>query len=384
MTSPTAPPSLALDAIRGSAIRDLLRITERPGVLSLAGGLPATELIPVDRIADAADRTIGEVTALQYGPSLGVQRCREAIADLSGCDAAQILVTHGSQQALSLVAAALVNPGDTVIVDDPVYVGALQCFQAVRADIVALPITASGTDTAGLESLLRTGVRPRIVHTVSNFHNPSGITASTATREALASLAQEYGFFIIEDDPYGALRFDGVPIDPIPGERVIRLGSTSKILAPALRVGWMQAPPTIIAMIERLRQSADLCGSTLCQLMAADLLSDSGWLAGHVDGLRTEYRRRAESLVESLHRHLGGRIELNAPQGGMFCWARLPGVDTSALLHAAVTEGMAFVPGSAFAVTADFGEHLRLSFATLRPPLIDEGVRRLTAALDHE
>lgn len=383
MSALTIPPSRALESIRGSAIRDLLAVTERPGVLSLAGGLPATDLIPTARIAVAAQRAIADASALQYTASTGVARCREAIAHLQCAAPEQILITHGSQQALSLLAQALVDPGSTVVVDDPVYVGALQSFQAVCARIVALPITGAGTNVAELETRLRSGLRPRIVHTVSNFHNPSGVTASAHTRIRLAELADQYGFLAIEDDPYGALRFTGDPIDPIPGDRVIRLGSASKILAPALRVGWMQAPPSIVGMVERLRQSADLCGSAFSQLMTADLLSDTGWLADHVDRLCAQYRVRATALTDALDRHLGGRIDWRPPEGGMFCWARLHDVDTFNLLPAAVDQGVAFVPGRAFAVSDDLGEYLRLSFATLPPTELDEGVRRLAAALDH-
>lgn len=383
--TPIAPspvrPSRAIAAIRGSAIRDLLKVTEQPGVLSLAGGLPATDLIPTERIAEAARRVIVDGTALQYTTSRGVRACRSVVADFVGGEADRILLTHGSQQALSMVALALVDPGDTVVVDDPVYVGALQACQSARATIEALPITADGIDVAALERRLIDGLRPRIVHTVSNFHNPSGMTASAHTRAVLADLAERYGFWIVDDDPYGLLRFDGTAVDPIPGDRVIRLGSVSKILAPALRVGWMQAPAAVIEVIERLKQSADLCGSTFSQLMVADLLGDTAWLDQHVDLLVGEYARRAQALTSALVEQFGDTIEFDAPQGGMFCWARLPGVDTTALLGDAVEAGVAFVPGPAFAVDADLTDRLRLSFASLTPELLDEGVRRLGVAV---
>ncbi|WP_076477443.1 aminotransferase-like domain-containing protein [Williamsia sterculiae] len=383
MSSSTVRPSRALSSIRGSAIRDLLRVTERPDVLSMAGGLPATDLIPSDRIAEAASRVISEASALQYTVSAGVRPLREVVADRDGTHPERVLITHGSQQALFLSAQALLDPGDTVIVDDPVYVGALQVFQSVRAEIVALPITAEGTDVDRLERLLSDGVRPRIVHTVSNFHNPAGVTASARTRRRLAELAADHGFWIIEDDPYGQLRFAGRSMDPIPGDRVIRLGSASKILAPALRVGWLQASPDVVELVELLRQGADLCGSTFAQLMTADLLGDSDFMTAHVSDLRREYARRAAALTGALRTDLGAvcGVEFIEPEGGMFCWLRLPGLDTAILLDHAVRAGVAFVPGAAFAVDAGLGDRLRLSFATLSPDQLTEAVRRLATAV---
>ena len=382
-TMPTVPiESAALRGVRGSTIRDLLAVTEQPGVLSLAGGLPATDLIPVDRIADAAARMIGQPNALQYTTSRGVSLCRDVVASVEGVDPHRILLTHGSQQALSLLAQALVDPGDIVVVDDPVYVGALQAFQCVRAEIVALPITSDGTNVGALSRLLERGVRPRIVHTVSNFHNPSGATASTATRNSLADLAETYGFWIVEDDPYGRLSFDGASPTPIPGERTIRLGSASKTLAPALRVGWLNATPAVVDLVERLKQSADLCGSTLNQLMVADLLSDTTWFDAHIDMIASAYAFRAHALTSALDDELGDSVEYTSPSGGMFCWVRLPGVDTSELLSVALSYGVAFVPGSAFAVDADLTDSARLSFATLQPDTLREAVRRLRSAID--
>lgn len=384
--SPTIPAipieSAALRGVRGSAIRDLLAVTERPGVLSLAGGLPATELIPAERIADAATRVLGHRDALQYTTSRGAAQARDAVAAHEGVDADRLLLTHGSQQALSLLALALVDPGDVVVVDDPVYVGALQAFQSVRADVAALPITHDGTNIAALIRLLDSGVRPRLVHTVSNFHNPSGVTASPTTRRRLTDLADTYGFWIVDDDPYGRLGFDGPAHSPIVGERVIRLGSASKTLAPALRVGWLSATPAIVGLVERLKQSADLCGSTLNQLMVADLLSDASWFDAHIGTITSAYAARAHALTAALDDELGTRIEYASPTGGMFCWVRLPGIDTTDLLGVALSHDVAFVPGAAFSVSSDLAEYARLSFATLSPDSLREAVHRLSAAID--
>ncbi|NDK88401.1 PLP-dependent aminotransferase family protein [Gordonia desulfuricans] len=377
-------PSHALANVRGSAIRDLLKLTEQPHVLSLAGGLPATELIPAERISECAARISADSASLQYTVSAGVHECREAVASYDDVTTPRrVLLTHGSQQALFLLAHALVNPGEMVVVDDPVYVGALQVFQSVRAEVVALPITSAGTDVDALRELLETGARPRIVHTVSNFHNPAGVTATTQTRIELARLADHYGFVVVEDDPYGRLRFTGDDVATIAahGERVVRLGSASKILAPALRVGWMSGPPEIIAMVELLRQGADLCGSTFSQLIVAELLDDRTWLDNHIARVRDAYRLRAAALATALSREFGDRVEFTRPEGGMFCWARVPGADTSALLAGAVDAGVAYVPGAAFGVRADFGDCLRLSYSALTPDELSEAVRRLSVAL---
>jgi 2-aminoadipate transaminase len=259
----------------------------------------------------------------------------------------------------------------------------LQVFQSVRARIRALPITAHGLDVDLLRRWLEAGERPRIIHTVSNFHNPAGVSASRSTRMELARLADEYGFLIIEDDPYGRLRFAGRSIEPIAAhsDRVVLLGSASKVLAPALRVGWMSGPPDVIGLVERLRQGADLCGSTFSQLVVAELLADHTWFAEHIDVIRQEYGSRAAALTSALRETLGERVTFTDPEGGMFCWVRMPGVDTSALLLEAVAAGVAFVPGAAFGVEADFGDCLRLSFATLTPDELAEGVRRLALAV---
>jgi 2-aminoadipate transaminase len=264
-----------------------------------------------------------------------------------------------------------------------VYVGALQVFQSVRARVRALPITSAGINVGVLREWLEDGERPRIVHTVSNFHNPAGVSASESTRAELARLADEYGFLIVEDDPYGRLRFSGSDLEPIAmqSDRVVLLGSASKVLAPALRVGWMSGPPEVIALVDRLRQGADLCGSTFSQLMVADLLGDHGWFTNHISEVCGEYSSRARALTASLRTTFTGRVEFAEPEGGMFCWVRLPGVDTTRLLPAAVDAGVAFVPGAAFAVDADFDDCLRLSFATLTPEELAEGVRRLAIAV---
>jgi 2-aminoadipate transaminase len=383
------PLSRRMRDVRGSAIRDLLTLTARPDVLSLAGGLPATEALPRDRIAAAAERALRRPAAVQYGETAGLADLREALAvHESGrlgrpVGAADVLVTSGSQQALDLLARAVVDPGDAVVVEDPVYVGALQVFQAAGADLHAVPLDADGMDLDALEALLRGGLRPRLVHTVSSFHNPRGVTLAPDRRARLAGLADRYGLLVVEDDPYGLLAFDGVPPRPVAahGDRVVRLGSASKILAPALRVGWLTGPAPVVAAVERLRQCADLCGSTFTHAIAAELLADGPWLAAHLHRLRTEGAARAAAFGAAVDAAFGAAVVRSRPTGGMFCWLEVTdGTDTDVLLDRALAAGVAFVPGSAFSVGRPRTEAARCCFATLGGSALREAVSRLAAA----
>ena len=295
-------------AVRGSAIRDLLTLTARPEVISLAGGLPAADLLPRERIAAAAARALTDPAAVQYAETAGSPRCARPLPRTSRPAAARpirpadVVVTSGSQQALDLVARALLDPGDAVVVEDPAYVGALQVFQAAGAELTGVPLDADGMRVDVLADRLAAGLRPRLVHTVSSFHNPRGVTLAPDRRRALAALADRYGFLVVEDDPYGLLAFDGVPARPVAayGDRVLRLGSASKILAPALRVGWLTGPPVVTAAVERLKQGTDLCGSSLTQAIAAELLADAGWLDAHLTTTRAATAARARAFTAAV------------------------------------------------------------------------------------
>lgn len=383
-----------------SAIRDLLALTARDEIISLAGGLPATDLIPVDRIAAAADSVLRQSDAVQYCETSGHRTLRRVIAARETLarggeivPTESVVVTHGSQQALTLLAQALLDPGAVVVVDEPAYTGALQVFSIAEAQIESIPITDAGMDVDELEARLLAGLRPAVVHTVANFHNPRGVTMTEARRRRLAALADRYGFWIVEDDPYGEIWFDTIESGPPPlpiachSDRVVRLSSASKILAPTLRVGWFVAPPRVCAAVELLKQGADLCGSSLTQLMAADMLGDTEWLAGHLTDLRREYGCRADALTTALSEEFGSALDVSRPTGGMFAWAAFrDGTDTTELLTAALEHGVAFVPGSAFvraATTASATQYrpsFRLSFAGSTPEVLSEAVRRLSAA----
>lgn len=377
--------------VGSSAIRDLLAIAQRPGVLSLAGGLPDPSTFPVEAIAAAvADALVTDPEgALQYGPTDGLPALRSVVARRAQADPSEVIVTSGSQQALDLLARALVDPGDPVVVADPAYVGALQALRSSGAELVAIPSDRHGLDVDHLADLLDDGLRPRLVHVVATFDNPTGATLSGRRRVALAELAEDHGFWIIEDDPYGELRWRGSTPTPLRQltDRTITLGSTSKVLCPGLRIGWAVAPAAVTGAMTILKQAADLHTSALSQQIAARLLDAPGHPA-HVAALRHAYGRRADALAEALAHHLPGALHHERPDGGMFLWARLDdhvraGASTVDLLDEAVAAGVAFVPGRAFAAD-DPTRHdrwLRLSFATSGPDELDEAARRLATVL---
>ncbi|MGF7124579.1 PLP-dependent aminotransferase family protein [Rhodococcus sp. BE178] len=391
-------PSLVLSSrmagLRSSAIRDLLTLTARPDVISLAGGLPATELVPRERIALAAERAFADPRAVQYGETSGWAPLRETIAAREServgrrIEPAEVVVTHGSQQALSLLAQVLLDPGDVVVVEEPGYTGALQVFRTAQAALVPIGLDGDGMDTDALERSLREGLRPKVVHTVSNFHNPRGVVLSAARRAHLANLADRYGFWIIEDDPYGELWFGEPTPDPVAthSARVLRLSSGSKTLAPALRIGWLHGDRRVCEVVELLKQGADLCGSSLTQQIATELLGDTAWLGGHLDTIRAAYGSRAGALVGTLEEAFGDRIAHSTIHGGMFCWAEFTdGTDTATLLDTAVRHGVAYVPGGAFGVAAAHPHAARLCFATYDGAVLADGVRRMREAHDaHE
>jgi 2-aminoadipate transaminase len=381
--------SSRLRDVRGSAIRDLLALTARPEVISLAGGLPGSELLPRERIAAALATAVTEPAAVQYGETAGLRSLREVLAQHESrhlgrtVDAAGVVVTSGSQQALDLVARALLDPGDPVVVEDPVYVGALQVFQAAGAALHPVPVDGDGMAVDVLADRLARGLRPRLVHTVSTFHNPRGVTLGAPRRAHLAELAERYGFLVVEDDPYGLLAFDGSPPAPVAahGDRVVRLGSASKVLAPALRVGWLTGPAPLCAAVERLKQSTDLCTSSLTQLVTAELLADDAWFAAHLDRLRTALRARATALTGAVATVFGDAATGSVPTGGMFCWLEFTdGTRPADLLPRALEHGVGYVPGTAFAVGQDLSAAARLCFASNPPGDLHTAVERLGTA----
>lgn len=372
---------------RASAIRELLLLTERPDMRSLAGGLPGGDRLPVELVRDAAADALtrrgptGPI-ALQYAPTEGLAALREHLAMATGHAPGEVLVTTGSQQALDLIARVLCDPGDVVVVEEPAYLGALQALRFAGATLHGVPGDGDGLQVERLAEELAAGLRPKAVVVTPDFGNPTGATLTAARRTALVALAERYGFLVVEDDPYGRLRFRGSSLPPIgaPGRPVVRLGTASKVLAPGLRVGWLTGPPAIVAALARAKQAADLHTSALDQLVVLGAMTDPRFPA-HLEETVAAYRTRARRLVRALRCRFGDGVELVEPEGGMFVWACFPGIDTAAALPGALDAGVAYVPGPAFAVAPGaHRERARLSFATLAPPALDEACDRLAGA----
>jgi 2-aminoadipate transaminase len=380
--------------LRSSAIRDLLKVTEMSDMLSLAGGLPTPESFPLADLRREADRLLGEYgpKVVQYSATDGVLDLRTWIAGHYATEfgraiavEGEILVTHGSQQALDLLAKVLIDPGDVVVSESPAYLGAVQSLELFEPRFEVVPGDEHGMQVELLADRLAAGLRPKLIYVVPNFHNPSGATMSLQRRKMLAALADQYELLVIEDDPYGAIRFGGEPLPPIASftNRVVYLSTFSKIVAPGFRVGWMIGPPEVMAWVARAKQAADLHTSTFAQQLLANLVSAPGWLDAQKARIVPMYRSRCIALADALDQSLGDRIEFHRPQGGMFLWTQFAGIpDTKLLLERAVASGVAFVPGSAFTIDQAPDSKARFSYSTLTPDQLGEAVVRLTRAVD--
>ncbi|MGW3566074.1 aminotransferase-like domain-containing protein [Streptomyces sp. NPDC000941] len=387
-------PALATRAtsVAGSPVRDILALTARPEVISFAGGLPAAELFDAEAIRAAFDRVLAEAPreALQYSTTEGDPALRAATAARLTArglptDPDALLVTSGSQQALTLLATALLEPGDTVVVEDPTYLAALQCFSFAGARIVSVPSDEDGLDPAALDALVERE-RPKLLYTIPTFQNPTGRTLPAERRRAVAEVAERRGLWIVEDDPYGELRFAGEPVPwiaslPEAADRTVLLGSYSKIMAPGLRLGWLRAPATLRRACAIAKQAADLHTPTVTQMAAARYLTDAD-LDAHLAHVRDAYRDRRDALLAGLPEALPDGSRWNRPDGGMFVWASLPeGYDATERLRVAVAHDVAYVPGAPFFAGAPDPAAMRLSFVTHTPDEIAEGLRRLAKAL---
>jgi 2-aminoadipate transaminase len=360
----------------------MLHLIERPDMLSLAGGLPAAEALPIERVR-AALATVLTTESLQYGPTEGVRDLREFVAEQFGVSVDEVLITNGAQQALDLIARATIDDGDAAVVESPAYLGATQVLRSVDASITAVPSDEAGLDTGALNDLVIRGVRPKLIYVVSNFHNPTGVTLSAARRVELAAIARRAGALIIDDDPYGALRFAGQVVAPITAPSLVRVGTVSKVLAPGLRVGWMVGPPWLVDACARLKQATDLHTSTLNQYLALELLRDREWFAEHLVFLRQLYRARAHTLIDALTERFADRITIAPVEGGLFAWIRfVDGTDADDLFARAIDHGVAFVPGSSFSLDAGHRTSARLCFASLPPARLVDAIDRLAAALE--
>ena len=384
-------------SITSSAIRDLLKVTEQPDMISFAGGLPAPECFPTEELTAAAERVMVErpIAALQYGPTEGYGPLRELLAARTSglkipVSIDQLLITSGSQQALDLLGKLFLEPSAVVVVEEPTYLGALQAWRPYQPTFVTVPIDAEGMDVAALERMLADGLRPRFCYVVSSFQNPTGVTLSPARRRALIELAARYELPIVEDDPYGELAYDGersTPLAALDSERhgelryVIYLSTLSKLLAPGLRVGWVAAPAPLIARMVQAKQGMDLHSSSLVQAVAYEACRD-GLLDRHIPLIRSIYKTRRDAMRAALSAYMPPEVAWTMPAGGMFFWLTLPPErDATALLQHSLEHHVAFVPGATFYANGGGQNTMRLNFSHPTSEQISAGVQRLAAAI---
>ena len=413
--TPNRPPAAAPDTlwsqrfaqrtqrITASMIRELLKLTEKPDIISFAGGLPAPEVFPIEAIRAATERVLSDwgTSALQYTTTEGYRPLRELLVRHMSrygvkVGPENVLITSGSQQALDLIGKLLINPGDRVLTEAPTYLGALQAFNAYQADYLSVPIDDDGMDMDALELQLRGG--PKFVYALPNFQNPAGVTMSLPRRRRLVERAAALGIPIVEDDPYGQLIYEGEHLPSLVkldaemhgcanGEKtftgnVLYLSTLSKTLAPGLRVAWVVAPEIVISKLVQIKQGADLHSSTFCQYVAYEV-ARGGFLDRHVREIRRVYGERRNAMLRALDRYAPPGVRWTKPGGGLFLWATLPeGFDTVKLLDEAIAEKVAFVPGAAFYPSGGGERTMRLNFSYAAPDVIDEGIQRLCRVIE--
>jgi 2-aminoadipate transaminase len=394
--------------MKSSAMREMMALTERPDVISLAGGLPDTSTFAPELYAKLMSQVAAESTAraLQYGPTEGMAVTVDCIVEVMATEGTSVnpgdvIVTTGGQQVIDLVCKALIDPGDVIVAEAPTYPGAVPTFSAYQADVVQIEMDGDGMPIDELESTLdrlhNEGRRPKFIYTIPNFQNPGGVTMSLARRRRLVEVARERELLILEDNPYGLLRYEGEPLPTLysldaanAGENgasdlVIYLGTFSKILSPGLRLGWAVAPRPVLEKLNLGKQGADLCSSPMTQLFVAAYFAERTAAGGpawidYVERLRDLYRRRRDVMLQALQEHFDGRGSWTRPEGGLFIWATLDGVDTTDLL--ARSEGVAFVPGrAAYMDGLNGGSSMRLNFAGVPDEDIREGIRRIGRTL---
>lgn len=394
-----------------SIIRELLKLTEKPGLISFAGGLPAPDVFPIKQFEEAAARILKDngPQALQYSATEGYLPLRTLIAEKMsryGINASpnNILITTGAQQALDIIGKIMIDPGDKILTESPTYLGALQAWKTYQAEFVTVPIDADGICVDHrLEEALRAG--PKFMYILPNFQNPAGVTLSMARRQKLVQIADHYGIPIVEDDPYGDLRFEGEHLPPLlvldaqlqANHRsggngkdftlgdVIYLGTFSKTLAPGLRLGWMAAPEDVLKRCIMAKQGADLHTSTFNQMLAYEVAKD-GFIDEHKQIIRRVYRERRDVMLAAMEEYFPANTHWTHPQGGLFLWVTFPEeVDTAVLLKKAVDNDVAFVPGFAFYPEGNAGRNTgRFNFSNATPEQIETGIRRLGKVLYEE
>ncbi len=394
--------ALRTAGMTSSVIREILKVTQQPDVISFAGGLPAPELFPVAEIEAACRRVLDAhgAQALQYSTTEGYPPLRRFIVEKMAAygivaHEENVLITHGSQQGLDLIGKVFLDRGDTVLLEAPSYLGAIQAWRAYEARFATVPIDEDGMQVNLVEELL-IQKRPKFIYVLPNFQNPAGTTLPLERREHLVELANRYGVPIVEDDPYGELRYSGEHITPIlvldaqrlarsgagEGDRyhrgdVIYLSTFSKTLAPGFRVGWIVAPVPVIRKLVQAKQAADLHTNTFGQMVIYELVK-TGFLKRHVRRLREVYRERRDTMLAAMEACFPEGVTWTVPDGGLFLWVTLPeGIDTQELLREAIEEKVAFVPGGAFYASGGGANTMRLNFSNAPPEKIEIGIERL-------
>ena len=395
MARPLPRLAAQLADVRSSPVRDILELTQRDEVISFAGGLPAPELFPVEALARAHVEVFAEegAAACQYSTTEGWGPLREWIAGrmrargVAGADPARVLVTSGSQQGIDLVAKIFLDPGDCVVVEDPCYLAALQVFRGFEAELIAVGSDDEGMRVSEVERAIENAPRrPKFVYVVSQFHNPKGTTLSLARRRRLLEVARRFQIPVVEDDPYGELRYQGIPVPPLAAldaeGLVIYLSTFSKTLSPGMRVGWAHASEEVFGALVRAKQAADLHTNTIQQRAAARLLAAFDFDA-HVEHIKTVYGARRNAMLAALEEHFPPTSRWTHPDGGLFLWVELPeGARAEELFERAIRERVAFVPGAPFFVARPRHNFMRLNFSNSAPAMIEEGVRRLGGLLN--
>lgn len=381
-----------------SEIRALFAVASRPEVVFLAGGMPYTAGLDFDAVSEVTESVIRDVgaTAMQYGGGQGLPELRERLVDVMAAEhipahADDLVITSGGQQGLDLVAKLFCDPGDVILAEGPSYVGALGAFSAYQAAVVHVPVDEEGLIPEALEQTLQrladSGRTAKFLYTVPNHQNPSGVSLSTPRRERVIEVAARFDLLVVEDNPYGLLDFKGElrpALRSLAPERVMYVGTLSKVFSPGIRIGWVAAEGPVRDKLVLLKEAADLCHSNLTQYIAQRWLATQPWF-DHVARSRETYRERCEALLDALSSEMPAGCSWSAPTGGFFVWASLPeGIDARELLARAIRARVAYVPGQAFYADGGGGDHLRLSFGYSTTEQIREGVRRLAKVIRAE
>jgi len=377
--------------MRASEIRELLKVAKQKGVISLAGGFPDPTLFPTEQIREVSDYVLKNYgkEALQYGVTEGLKQLRELLVEKmrkEGVNASldNLIITTASQQGLDLVAKVFINPGDTVIVESPSYLGALQAFNAFQAKFVDVRINKDGIDTSLLEEsikkLRKEGIKPKFIYVVPNFHNPTGVTLSLERRKKIIEISERYQIPIIEDDPYGEVRFEGERVPSLISmdiSHVIALRTFSKILSPGLRLGWIVGDPQAVRKIVIAKQAADLCSPSITQFIVYEFLK-RGYLEPYLETVRREYKKKRDAMLQAMEKYFPSEVKWTNPEGGLFVWVTCPEyINTEELFYEAIEEKVAFVIGAAFYAHRNIHNCMRLNFSLPSMEQIEEGIKRL-------